>query len=87
MKVLHGNMNRKTYLGLSRKFVSWHDIAQAAVEKTGSKSRVELVDKGWEENGLYWDVSEMKKDFGLEFDPWKRILEHLDYYIALESGR
>ena len=84
-KVLHGNMNRKTYLGLSRKFVSWYDIARAAVEKTGSQSRVELVDKGWEENGLYWDVSGMKKDFGLEFDPWTKILEHLDYYIALEK--
>jgi UDP-glucose 4-epimerase len=85
VKVLHGNMNRKTYLGLSRKFVSWHDIALAAVEKTGSKSRVELVDKGWEENGLYWDVSEMNKDFGLEFDSWQKILEHLDHYIALEK--
>jgi hypothetical protein len=29
----------------------------------------------------------MKKDFGLEFDPWQKILEHLDYYIALENGR
>jgi len=87
VKVLHGNMNRKTYLGLSRKFVSWHDIARAAVEKTRSRSRVELVDKGWEENGLYWDVSGMKEDFGLEFDPWQKILEHLDYYIALEKGR
>jgi len=79
-------MNRKTYLGLSRKFVSWHDIARAAVEKTGSKSRVELVDKGWEENGSFWDVSGMKKDFGLEFDPWQKILEHLDHCIALESS-
>jgi UDP-glucose 4-epimerase len=86
-KVLHGNMNQKTYLGLSRKFVSWHDIARAAVEKTGSKSRVELVDKGWEENGSFWDVSGMKKDFGLEFDPWQKILEHLDHYIALEKQR
>ena len=87
IKVLHGNMNRKTYFGLSRKFVSWYDIAQAAVEKTKSKSRVELVDKGWEENGSFWDVSGIKKDFGLEFDPWQKILEHLDYYIALEKQR
>ena len=34
---------------------------------------------------VYWDVSGMKKDFGLEFDPWQKILEHLDYYIALEK--
>ncbi len=85
IEVLHGNMNRKTYLGLSKKFVSWYDIAKAAVEKIGSKSHVELVDKGWGEGGSFWDVSEMKKDFGLEFDPWQKILEHLDYYIALEK--
>jgi UDP-glucose 4-epimerase len=85
VKVLHGALNRRTYLGLSRKFVSWYDIAQAAVKKAGSKSRVTLEDKGWSEDGLYWDVAEMKKDFGLEFDAWEKILEHLDYYIELEK--
>jgi hypothetical protein len=29
----------------------------------------------------------MKKDFGIEFDPRQKILEHLDYYIALEKLR
>jgi hypothetical protein len=29
----------------------------------------------------------MKKNFGLEFDPWGKILEHLDYYLALEKQR
>lgn len=84
VQLLHGSMNRKTYLGLSRRFISWYDIALAAVDRAGSKSCVELEDKGWAENGLYWDVSDMKRDFGLEFDPWDTILEHLDYYIALE---
>jgi len=87
LKVLHGDMNRKTYFGLSRKFVSWHDIAMAAVAKTGSKSRVVLEDKGWDENGLSWDVSDMKKDFGLEFDAWDKLQEHLDYWIQLERRR
>ncbi|MGO8838439.1 MAG: NAD-dependent epimerase/dehydratase family protein, partial [Limisphaerales bacterium] len=87
LKVLHGDMNRKTYFGLSRKFVSWHDIAVAAVKKSGSKSRVVLEDKGWDENGLSWDVSDMKKDFGLEFDAWDKIQEHLEYWIQLERRR
>jgi hypothetical protein len=26
----------------------------------------------------------MKEDFGLEFDAWQKIIEHLDYHIALE---
>ncbi len=67
--------------------MSWHDIARAAVENSGSTSRVEVEDKGWSDDGLYWDVSDMKKDFGLEFDPWTKILEHLDYYIDLEKKR
>jgi UDP-glucose 4-epimerase len=85
LKVLDSGMNRKTYYGMSKRFVSWHDVARAAIEKTDSRSEIQLIDKGWEENGLLWDVSDMRKDFGLEFDPWKKILEHLDYYIREEA--
>ena len=87
LAVLHSSMNRRTYFGLSKHFVSWHRIAQAAVEMSGSSSRIELEDKGWAENGLSWDVSDMKRDFGLEFDPWERIVEHLDYCFKLERGQ
>ncbi|MBN2012548.1 hypothetical protein JW960_24685 [candidate division KSB1 bacterium] len=48
-------------------------------------SDVILDDQGWDEDGLVWDVSDMKNDFGLEFDAWEKIREHLDYYIQLES--
>jgi UDP-glucose 4-epimerase len=84
VKVLESGMNRKTYFGLSKKFVSWQDIARAAVEKAGSKSRVEVEDKGWPDDGLNWDVSDMKRDFGLEFDAWEKILEHINYFLELE---
>jgi hypothetical protein len=30
---------------------------------------------------MAWDVSGMKADFGLEFDPREKISEHLDCYI------
>jgi hypothetical protein len=52
-----------------------------------SRIRLRLEDKGWSDEGLYWDVSDMKNDFGLEFDPWEKIREHLDYYIHLETNR
>lgn len=38
-------------------------------------------DRGLSNEGVTWDVSGMKADFGLEFDPREKISEHLDYYI------
>ena len=87
LEVLNSQVNRKTYFGLSRNFVSWDAVAREAIKRSNSKSRVELEDKGWAEGGLSWDVSDMKKDFGLEFDAWEKISEHLDYYIDLEGSR
>jgi UDP-glucose 4-epimerase len=84
--VLHGAMNRRTYFGLSKKFVSWADIARAAVERSESKSAVEVEDKGWEYIETFWDVSDIRKDFGFEFDAWPRLLEHIDYCIGQEKA-
>ncbi|MGB7537573.1 MAG: NAD(P)-dependent oxidoreductase [Anaerolineales bacterium] len=84
--VLESDVNRKTYYGLGGQFIAWSAIAQEAVRRCGSRSAVILEDKGWSADPLKWDVSDMKRDFGLEFDAWRKILEHLDYYIALERG-
>jgi UDP-glucose 4-epimerase len=84
--VLLSNFNRKTYYGMSKRFISWYEIALEAVKRSASSSDVILEDKGWTEDGLIWDVSDMKNDFGLEFDGWQKICDHLDYYIQLEQG-
>lgn len=86
MEILHSNVNRKTYFGLSHKFIPWHAVAREAVKKCGSQSVIHLEDKGWSDDGVYWDVSGMQRDFGLEFDSWEKICGHLDYYIELEEG-
>ncbi|MBN1765167.1 MAG: NAD(P)-dependent oxidoreductase [Sedimentisphaerales bacterium] len=84
--VLNSDVNRKTYFGLAPKFISWYAVAQEAVKQTGSKSRINLDDRGWSDDGLMWDVSDMKNDFGLESDPWDKIVEHVAYYIELLKG-
>ncbi|HLF28142.1 MAG TPA: NAD(P)-dependent oxidoreductase [Anaerolineae bacterium] len=84
LAVLHSAVNRKTYFGLSKQWVSWQALAQAAIEKCRSRSPIQVEDKGWEAEGLVWDVSDMKRDFGLEFEPWNRLLEHLAYLIDRE---
>jgi len=84
--VLHSDVNRRTYYGLGKDFVSWQAIAEEAVRRSGSTSEIRLEDRGWSDEPLMWDVSDMKADFGLEFAPWQEIGEHLDYYIELERG-
>ncbi len=77
--VLESDVNRKTYFGLSEKFVSWETIAHDAVRMCGSKSAVRVSDRGMSDQGVTWDVSGMKADFGLAFDPRPRISDHIDY--------
>jgi UDP-glucose 4-epimerase len=81
--ILGSSLTRRTYFGLSKRFVTWQAIALEAVKRCGSRSPVHVEDKGWSDAGTVWDVSDMKRDFGLEFDPWEKIQEHLDYLISL----
>jgi UDP-glucose 4-epimerase len=80
--VLGCGFTRRTYFGLSRSFVSWEKIALEAVRRCRSKSELVVEDRGWQKDGLLWDVSDMERDFGLVFEPWQKIQEHLDYYAA-----
>ncbi len=81
--VLDSGFTRRTYFGLSRRFVSWEAVALEAIRRCRSRSEVVLEDRGLRQDGLLWDVSDMERDFGLVFDPWEKIQEHLDYYAAL----
>jgi UDP-glucose 4-epimerase len=87
LKILESNVNRKTYFGLAKRFISWETVAKEVIKKCGSESVLEVEDRGWAADGTFFDVSDMKKDFDLEFDGWTKILEHLDYYIAMEKQR
>jgi UDP-glucose 4-epimerase len=86
INILDSNVNRKTYFGLSKNFISWHDIAKETIKRCGSNSKIEVEDRGWSENVTLFDVKDMKDDFSLEFDGWEKILEHLDYYIKMEAN-
>jgi UDP-glucose 4-epimerase len=80
MQIIKSGVNRKTYFGLSKEFVSWDEVAKQAIKLAGSKSKISIVDKGYSDNPVIFDVSEIKKDFGLEFNPQQKIIEHLNYY-------
>ncbi len=83
IRILNSNINRRTYFGLSKDFYSWHEVAKEAVKLANSKSNIKIIDKGYDDEPVIFDVSEIKKDFGLEFSPSKQITEHLKYYLGL----
>ncbi len=80
LSILNSEMNRQTYFGLSKNFVLWNDVALQAVKLSSSKSRITIIDKGYSNQPVLFDVSDINKDFGLEFNPTEKIAEHLKYY-------
>ena len=79
--VLGRDLNRKIYFGLSSEFVKWEAVAQKAVQLAGSKSRIVLEDKGWDPEPMLFDLSSIRKEFGLEFVATPEIGRHLEYLI------
>lgn len=65
----------KMYLGLSNQCITWEVVASKIIELCKSKSKIKIEDRGWKEPILF-DVSAIKKDFGLEFNPWNKLVEH-----------
>src|SRR5579872_244925 len=77
--VLNSGMNRRTFFGLSSEFVTWEAVAQKAIGITGSKSKITVEDKGWDAEPMLFDMSLIKKEFGLEFVASPEIARHLEY--------
>jgi UDP-glucose 4-epimerase len=81
IQILKTVVNRKTYFGLSKNFVTWQFVAEQAIKLSGSKSSINLIDKGYDAEPTLWDVSDIKNDFGLEFNTEEKIKEHIRYYL------
>ncbi len=81
--VLKSDLNRRIFFGLSTEFVTWEKVAQKAIEITGSKSKVVVEDKGWDATPMLFDMSQVKKEFGLEFTASPEIAKHLEYLVCL----
>jgi UDP-glucose 4-epimerase len=84
--ILKKGVNRTMYFGLSKNYISWETIAAEAIKMCNSDSKLIVEDKGWGEP-IMFDVAAIKRDFNLEFDPWVKLIEHLEYYKNLESAK
>jgi UDP-glucose 4-epimerase len=77
--LLDSEHNREVYYGLATPFVSWEHIAVRARELAGSDSPITLHGQAGEP--CLFELSKIKRDFGLEFESAARIDEHLRYLI------
>jgi UDP-glucose 4-epimerase len=79
--LLDSDHNREVYFGLGAPFVSWEQIAERARALAGTGSRITL--RGQPDAPCLFDLSKIKRDFGLEFQSAERIDEHLRYLLTL----
>jgi Nucleoside-diphosphate-sugar epimerases len=86
INILQQGVNRTMYFGLSKKYISWGKIAIEAIKMCHSSSKLIVEDKGWGKP-IMFDVTAIKRDFNLEFDPWEKIIEHLEYYKSLGTAK
>jgi UDP-glucose 4-epimerase len=85
LAVMQHDVHERTYFGLSRDFHSWEAIARETIKQTGSKTKLEIIDKGGSDKPSKFDVSAIEEDFGLVFDPWDKLVEHCRYLVDVEA--
>ncbi|HEY5038644.1 MAG TPA: NAD(P)-dependent oxidoreductase [bacterium] len=78
--VLKSDLNRRIFFGLSGEFVTWEAVAQTAIKITGSQSKIVVEDKSWDAKPMLFDMSLIKKEFGLDFVASPEIAKHLEYF-------
>jgi nucleoside-diphosphate-sugar epimerase len=81
VKLVESDMNKETFMALGKKFVSWADIAQTAIELTGSYSKIIVPDAGKEGKPSYYNASKMERVFGLSFQGDEELKEHIKWNI------
>ena len=83
LAVLNSDVNRETYFGLSKYFISWETVARLALEMSGSSGKLIVENEYNAVEPVVFDVTDIQREFGLSFDPMNKIREHIEYYLAL----
>jgi UDP-glucose 4-epimerase len=86
--VLHSDLNRRMFTGVSTEFTTWAEIAEMIIAHIGSKSEIILEERGLPENGgTPIVVSPIEKEFGLSFVTRQKLQEHIEYLCTANMGR
>jgi UDP-glucose 4-epimerase len=87
LKVLLSRAANGVYYGLSKNFVTWEQIASWAVgfaeplRGKRVKSRIIMNDLRWSDNPFTFNVSRIKKQFGLSFSSKELLKAHVKFLI------
>jgi len=88
LKLVESDKNEEVYLALADTFTSWEQIAKIALEYyPSSKSEIVLNDRGWSEKPMMFDVSRIRKDFGLSFGNRDKLVEHIKWNVDRADKR
>ncbi|GHV14118.1 hypothetical protein FACS189491_10020 [Spirochaetia bacterium] len=85
LKLVESDLNEEIFLSVGNVFTSWADIARWAVDLApGTKSRVIAPPGDKKRDPGKYDVSKLKKVFGLAFDPTAELKEHVRWNVERE---
>jgi nucleoside-diphosphate-sugar epimerase len=81
VKLVESDFNKETFMALGKKFVTWEEIAQIAIELTGSSSKVIVPNADEERKPSYYNASKMERVFGLSFEGDEDLKDHIQWNI------
>jgi UDP-glucose 4-epimerase len=86
--LLESDLNEQVFLTLASDYVTWERIAEIALEEyPQSTSKIELEDKGWSSTPTLYNVSKMKRGFGLEFSGEDEIRKHVKWNLEMAVNK
>jgi len=85
VKLVESNLRNETFMALGKKFVTWAEIAQIAIELTGSSSKVIVSNADVEGKPSYYNASKMERVFGLSFEGDEDLKDHIQWNINRAS--
>jgi UDP-glucose 4-epimerase len=77
LAILDSEVNGEAFLGLGRTWVSWEEVARKASAIAGRPVLLKMKDLGWGAEPMRFDVQKMKRFFGLSFDAWPALADHI----------
>ncbi|MHB9294655.1 NAD(P)-dependent oxidoreductase [Pillotina sp. SPG140] len=85
LKLVESDLNREIFLALGNGFTAWAEIAQWAVEMTGSKTKVRYPEGEEKHKPNRVNVDKIKRVFGLSFDAVNDLKEHIRWNLDREE--